>query len=337
MSKLAAAAFLALGLAFPPPASAQEGSTWVPLGLPDDVGSVGVAVVDTLLAYRPADVGGFARSTDGGRTWADASEGLPRSSADPSRPAEGRLERVTASPAGPVAWAALYGGGAARSTDAGRTWIAASAGLPVVDSRPAVLGGIASAGPAILAAANGLGVYRSTDLGVTWADFSDGLPLGPDDPNNLYVYYDVLGVDGSLYTAGTGVWRRGPEDAEWSLLDFGDSFGPFTTLRVEAVQVGGASVLLAMLLAPDPSVGQVPFYRSTDSGDTWEPASDGLDLEGEDRVRYGFALSVVGSTVYAGTYGGAGLYRSDDGQTWTADADGTPLRSRARRPSTSEA
>ena len=91
-------ALLVLGSFGTPLVGAQSGGAWSLLELPDEVVSVSASVDDTLVAYRPAEAGGFARSTDGGQTWSDASAGLPRDLRDPSRPASGRLERTLTLP-----------------------------------------------------------------------------------------------------------------------------------------------------------------------------------------------------------------------------------------------
>ncbi|HEX3529372.1 MAG TPA: hypothetical protein VH988_20130 [Thermoanaerobaculia bacterium] len=120
------------------------------------------------------------QSLDAGATWSVLSAAI--------RPAVLVLDPA----AHGVLYAALNGGGVARSGDGGATWQISRAGLPPHAALLALA--IDPVHSSTLYAASTIAVYRSTDSGATWAPlgtgldevFVDDIKLDPLDPGILY-------------------------------------------------------------------------------------------------------------------------------------------------------
>jgi photosystem II stability/assembly factor-like uncharacterized protein len=247
------------------------------------------------LYYFGATGGGVWRTTDGGQTWANISDGsfggsigaVAVSEADPNVIYVGGGE-VT------VRGNVSYGYGMYKSVDAGKNWehigLPNSRHIPRVRIHPknpdlvyaAVLGDLFKPGP-------DRGVYRSKDGGENWEKilFANENAGAVDlllDPNNSRILY-----------ASTWRIRRTPYSLE----------------------SGGEGSAL---------------WKSTDGGDTWTNISANKGLPGGDWGISGVAVSPVNSNrvwaIIENEKGG--VYRSEDGgENWRKINDDRSLRQRA--------
>ncbi len=220
--------------------------------------------------------------------------------------------------------------GVYKSTDAGKTWL--STGDPMT------VYGIAAAASCttVYAATFGQGVYKSTD-GSTWNIASEGLTgfalyvygitLNPSNNNEIYIgtangvykstdaghNWTQQGL-GSLYIFGVSVDPQQPQtiyaatynNGVYKSTDGGASWTPAglsgTTVYIVLVDPRNSQHLLAATMNG--------LQRSTNGGQTWAqvgPATKALWVTA-DRYHNQFLVG----------YDGQGVWRSADGQTWTA-------------------
>ena len=247
--------------------------------------------------------GGVWKSTDGGRTWALKTAGLPPAAA---------ISAMAAAPAAPDSLFAVTQNNPAqlyRSLDAGETWSFISSSLAtfyVNDLAGDPLD------PQILYAAADLDVFKSVDGGLTFA------------PTGLNHSPRRLVIDGrppaTLYvgTSDAGIFRSPDGGITWIPANAGmenhviweialDSSNP---LKLFAASNGGSGSPGGLFVTPD-------------GGQTWEPVDFGLptaisthvvtDPTDPSRVYAGAGTSVLKETLFASDDGGA---------TWTAQDDG---------------
>ena len=269
--------------------------------------------------YLSATVnGGVFKSTDGGQTWANASQGLP---------SQGFIDSVTIDPFHPNVLWAWAGSGGYVSTNGAETWSVSAMPWP---QNTSVSGGLSFSfdpvtpgilyGPAF--PVNQLGVQKSTDGGATWSllntPFSSCCVV--PDPQVSCVLYQVA----QLYSA-TGN-SSGPVQF-WKSIDGGATW---TSSAVPAELIGPLAVDPA-----NPRILVAGDFRSTDGGQTWTPTNASRQIQ---PVFAPSAASVVyatapissdaflakflpdGKTLVFSTYfGGMG---SDAGQGIALDAEG---------------
>ena len=260
-----------------------------------------------LLFVSGAD-GKVARSEDGGWSYFGAAAGLP---------AENIVSVVTAP------WEKTYaitaGGGLFATSDNGRNWFAAHAGV----AHPAVS---IAADPLrswiLYLGTNGGGIFKSESASLTWTASSNGL-------TSPYVF--SIAVDAITSTnvyAGThdGVFKSTDAGATWTRASSGLAAG-----RVTAVVVSPTSP--AVVYA---SIEDAGIYRSSDGAASWVSISGSLPLGGAMPL---LVNRLNPSQIFAGT-AAQGVYRSDDaGATWQGSSLGMTLFVRGlaldpRQPST---
>jgi len=299
-------AFLgALLLAAQPRMPASQPASWASHG-PDGgiVNQLAVDPTNPLVLYAATDLAGVFKSLDGGASWAPVSGGLPAKvnslAIDPQRPST-----IYISTGGDIAGSHDF-----VSDDGGLTWtpIASIAGEGiygppivtslVVDPQSSNTLYAGTTIPGFIAHIPDTGLLsKSTDRGHSWQ------PLLSID-GEFGGVQQLLVDEGSSQTifaiANHQLHVSRDAGATWSVL-------PIDALFVESLAQDSANP--SMLIAATGSQG---FYRTTNSGVTWNPANDGLS--GDEYA----AFSVVAadtSTVFASTNGG--VLRSDDfGSSW---------------------
>jgi photosystem II stability/assembly factor-like uncharacterized protein len=266
--------------------------------------------------------GGNMLSTDGGETWADASQGYTGAQV-------GALD-VNPDASGTV----LTNGtsGVFYTDDGGKTWVGRSPGPEKIfyherDSSTEILGTRCGFG----------WIYRSTDGGATWdstlvADVPAGEPLcpnalafAPSDPQTWYIGFAFAGCLNWDFTGCNqivpGFFRSIDGGHTWEHVA-GTPFDDYSILSL-AVSVDDPSTVFAATMTG-------PFV-SRDGGETWQFLTELDDLAGWSPPRPGIIqpsifVMVVDpfdpQLIYAGSPS-AGVFRSTDGgKTWEQAAAG---------------
>jgi photosystem II stability/assembly factor-like uncharacterized protein len=230
-------------------------------------------------------------STDDGDTWTTLyprpplsnTLGISSFSLDPTPPLSPTLFLARNLPAGP---SEVY-----RSADAGLSWttVFTTADGPIRDLATARDGD----GHLVVFAGGGTAqVWRSTDGGDTWGPSATGLPAGYD----VYCLFPspAFAADRTIYLAGFGPLVRSTDGGDtWAAVDipwvdmprhvvFSPRYASDHTLWVSYFWMEGSG---------DPEVPPNGVVRSTDSGNTWQPANDGLPVDALDAWILGLDVS----------------------------------------------
>lgn len=169
--------------------SKNLGDIWVPInqGLEDQkTKELVIDPTNTNILYVAAE--GLFKSTDGGTTWLDISDGVK-----PEHMLIRCLEMDQQDPA--TLYAGTNGGAVYKTTDAGISWVEADSGITASRVRDIV---VDPTQPTLVYAATTNGIFRSTDGGNLWEAWNDGLTA--TDVKDLYVYPQ----NPSIIYAGTG-------------------------------------------------------------------------------------------------------------------------------------
>lgn len=217
-------------------------------------------------------------SSDNGTTWGSSSTGLPPATFIHTLFYKGST-LFTATEDG------IF-----RSTDHGATWLPSSTGI--TDRAVRTLGAFSES---VLAGTTAGGINRSTDDGATWSASSSGI--------NESVVPSLL-VVGSHIFAGTGggVYLSTDLGVSWNYSGLAD-------------QIYALAALHDTVFAATLDSG---IFRSTDDGNTWISASNGLSPGGHG-VR---SLLAISGQLFAGTVDGI-FHSTDAGGTWARRNSGT--------------
>ena len=247
---------------------------------PDPAGVVHVLCADPAGTLYAGCGGGVVRSTDGGRHWELAADGLSGR----------RIFALAATPAGKL-FAGSYDG-VWFSVDGGRQWTPTDIGMSGSDTFA-----VAIAPTGDLAAAGAGGAWTSADRGESWAAAGSGL--------SPYAGYGWCWLDSgdALLATDDGVYRRTGDAGDWS---------PSGLRGKRAYVVGqpAAHVVLAGTLGAG-------LYRSVDDGHRWTGCAEITDPLVFDllRTRSGHLLVTTGDPGSGIKRGG--IFRStDDGAQW---------------------
>jgi hypothetical protein len=235
--------------------------TWIHLpSIMDDlcIWSVAHSPHDPDLILAGTRPPGIFRSTDGGRTWERAAAPLPETCPAVMKP---RVTRITFDPDDPeLVFAGLEIGGVWRSTDGGRSFENASAGLVSEDIHDVM---VVRNGARLLYATTNMGLHVSKDDGHSWE-------LKPLDSPSQYTRGMTPRADRSgfvLLCNGDG------PPGSWGKLMRSRDHGA----HWEDARLPGELQSSAWCVATNPSdpnlifvataLGQ--YFRSTDGGESW--------------------------------------------------------------------
>ncbi|PKV48982.1 photosystem II stability/assembly factor-like uncharacterized protein [Aquimarina sp. MAR_2010_214] len=244
------------------------------------------------LFYFGATGGGVWKTTDGGRTWKNISDGffggsigaIAISKSDPNVIYVGGGEKTLR---GNVS----SGYGVWKSVDAGKTWV--QAGLPKSRHIPRIA--IHPTNPDIVYAAalgniykstQDRGVYKSIDGGKTWnkvlfANVDSGavdLTLDPNNPRILYAStWNARRTPYSLSSGGKGsaLWKSTDSGKTWNEISQHKGFAK-DTLGIMGVTVSPVNSERVWAIVENKEKGGV--YRSDDGGDTWSQLNSSRSL-----------------------------------------------------------
>ena len=235
------------------------------------------------LYYFGATGGGIWKTTDGGRTWGNISDGffggsigaITVSKSDPNVIYVGGGEQT-------VRGNVSSGYGIWKSEDAGKTWtpsgLKKSRHIPRIAVHPTnsdiVYAGVLGN---IYKPTQERGVYKSTDGGKTWrktlfANTNAGvvdLIIDPTNPRILYAStWRVQRTPYSLSSGGEGsaLWKSTDSGETWKEISTNKGF-PTDTLGIIGVTVSPVNNERVWAIVENKDKGGL--YRSDDGGDTW--------------------------------------------------------------------
>jgi photosystem II stability/assembly factor-like uncharacterized protein len=209
--------------------STNGGENWTKLS---QIGSAGANVLSAAFAaksssivYAAAEGAGVKKSTDGGKTWAEANAGLPNND----------VRHLRVHPTNPnILWTVFHGSGVFKSTDGAKNWQPSNKGLSssgfyalaVCESAPDTL---------LTCDVNFMGgtIFRSTDGGAIWKGESDAtnfvkayiagpmwglLEFDPNDPNTAFAGNTetiARTIDGGKSWTDTSSHQPNGKDGGW--------------------------------------------------------------------------------------------------------------------------
>ncbi|RPJ87034.1 MAG: hypothetical protein EHM18_03170 [Acidobacteria bacterium] len=289
--------------------STDGGSTWTWLvtGLPvTPVTGLAVDPTDSQVVYAGTQHQGVFKTINGGATWSPANAGFPAT--DPGR----WVRQLIVDPASHLIVYAATDGGFYRSDNGGTTWTAMNIGLTNLDVRDIAID--PGAADTIFAATAGGGVFRSLNGGADWQATTsglgvlavNGLALNPANPQILYAGTEWGGVFKSVNSADT-----------WSAVNTGIVGLPVSALALHPTDI--ATVYAGLGFGFQPVSGVPSLFRTTDSGNTWNPLTGGPSGV---RINCIAIDNTNPALIFVGTEGN-GVYRSTDaGMTWSAVSTG---------------
>jgi len=243
-------------------------------------------------------------------------------------PDGGRVVVTVIDPANPqTVYAGTWGAGLFKSSDGGATWVNSSSGL---GNRYINSLAIDPRNPTVLYAGTYTdGIYKTTDGARSWFHANQGvqdlavvytIAVDPTDPNRVYA-----GTRSGSPLITNRPWhgiayRSDDGGLRWSPMSGTDNIGGDAVkdwFYSIAVNPSAPNILLAAAHESAP-------YRSTDFGQTWSPAKDGIINCGSPQDDGCHGRSIVydpraefNGTAYLGTWRGNGVYlTSDNGETW---------------------
>jgi photosystem II stability/assembly factor-like uncharacterized protein len=294
---------LTLLLSVSPASGRAELGEWTSLG--PEGGNVEALAIDpvTSTTVYAGTGGGVLKTTDGGATWAPASEGLTTFD----------VRDLAIDPLVPTTvYVATTSGGVFKSVDAGATWTPKNSGASSFISWLA----IDPVTPSTVYARGTNGVVKTTNAGVNWLPSNTGIPFAP---NGRGIVIDPV-TPSTVYSAGVGigVYKTVNGAASWSASNTG-----LTDLEVFAIAVDplASNTLFVGTCGGTPSRG---IFKSVDGGATWSSSNAGLDPS--PCVEVIRCDPMVPGVVYAATIDGGGFKSVDGGVTWTLAQTGAAGR-----------
>jgi photosystem II stability/assembly factor-like uncharacterized protein len=180
-----------------------------------------------------------------------------------------------------------------KSTDRGRSWSRADAGLP----GPARINAFGIAGDLIVAGTDA-GIFTSADSARTWQPSANG---GPGRVLSLA----TVGARFFAGADGSGLWVSGDQGQSWQRST------AFSGRKVRSLVAAGGK-----LFAGTDADG---VFASVDGGETWR------ELPGLPANAQVFALAVVAGRTFAGLYSKGLFWWNETERQWIRVADVLPL------------
>jgi photosystem II stability/assembly factor-like uncharacterized protein len=304
--------------------SLDSAQTWTQLTLGvRDVGVSSLTVDPTASSTIYAVTGGvIMKTTDGGAHWVDSNIDLFGAWAtlltiDPVSPS---IMYATQSPViYDVASSVIY-----KSTDAGAHWTFVDGGvglgiLSIAPTEPSILYAGVSSGTGLSSTA----VLKSTDGGTSWAPSHLSSMVGvvsalAVDPTTADTVYAVV----SPASPAPEIFKSTDGGDHWSELQidvlFGTCICEITSLLIDPATPSTIYAAYSNYSYRMPAQGGV--LKSSDGGETWVAASQGLPVAAVSKLVSGAGFP---AQIYAGT--DAGVFTSTDGAaSWTPLNTGLP-------------
>jgi photosystem II stability/assembly factor-like uncharacterized protein len=291
-------------------------------------------VADTVLTETVFKTG------DGGRTWAEASRGLPY------RP---DIYALVVDPTDPrILYAGIQSSGVFKSADAGETWVPANEGIADLTIYSLA---VDPTMPQTVYAGAETGIYKSKDGGQSWvhhglglgsAGYIEALVVDPSNPDVVYAggysggccsperqgrpspatYPRIRQRPKGTSEDDDGVFKSTDGGQTWVRSSNGINHDQATSVSALAIDPSSPGTLYAAVSCTYyEECGDTDVYRTSDGGSSWTSA---LYVYG-----WSWFSSIVidpfnTQVVYAGHADG-GVYRSTDaGASWEAINDGFP-------------
>lgn len=279
------------------------------------------------------DIGLF-RSEDGGASWVNSTEGVPREWKnttywivfDPK--VRGRMWSVnswTHDLPRPKMWrhnsVLSYKGGVCRSEDGGQNWIQSNSGMDETGATHILLDPSSPVDARVLYVTGfGRGVYKSTDGGHTWALKNNGITqeqpfawrLARAPNGTLYVVIARRSEDGSIGTARDGALYRSTDGAEhWQPVALPEGSNGPNGLAIDP-QSPDRLYLAAWARATGEHGDGGGIFLSEDGGKSWQQVLE------KDRHIYDVTIDPQDPKVLYATGFESSAWRSTDrGLHWT--------------------
>ncbi len=237
-----------------------------------------------------------------------------------------------------MCYAGVADAGLFRSEDAGETWTPVS-GLNDHKTREAWCpgaGGLCAHSILIdptnasrlWCGISAVGVFRSEDGGATWDARNEGVPVILEDKTHKDIgfcvhclVHDAANANRIWRQDHRGMFRSSDGGDHWERIENGLPSG----FGFPLVRDPGSGALFCVPLESDeyrvPIDGRLTVYRSTDDGDSWQAASNGLPQQNAYAGVLRCAMAVDGLNpggVYFGTTSGDVYVSADCGDRWTA-------------------
>ncbi len=264
-------------------------------------------------SYTNPDGSGVMKSTDGGQSWNIATVAASNDFYFHAQ--------IAIDPSAPSTIYAAYSdlvtqlGGILKSTDSGKTWNAANAGLSNFNIH---LLAVDSHNASTVYASEGNALFKSVDRGTSWSNLG-GTPsivypyafqgsvihsmlINSTDPNILFV--ETAGVGGSC---ANGLYKSIDDGATWRYSGPTDVAGCSLRGPIAADPTNSTTYYVG---ANDDDDGAYWLYRSLDGGANWNYAWNGV--QGFPSDLNALVIDPTNSAIlYAAT--ASGLYKSYDG------------------------